>query len=171
MATALSIPLLMTDGTAFPLRNIIVFITFVVIFVTLVFQGLLLPLVVRLINLTEIDPVIPEEEQQASIQVRLNKIAMQTLSAKYTADVNKNELVSFLKQDLERTTGGLEQQLSAMQCNETQLHEIERYQEILLHIYSLQRKELFQLRKEKFHSDEEIRKAELQLDLNELKIS
>jgi len=171
LATALSIPLLMTDGTAFPLRNIIVFITFVVIFITLVFQGLILPIVVKLLNMQEIDPVAPEEEQQAGIQVRLNKVAMQLISAKYTVELERNELVAYYKRDLERQTGGLQQQLSAMQCNETQRHEIDRFQEILRDIYSLQRKELFQLRREKFHSDEEIRKAELQLDLNELKIS
>ncbi|MBW7845575.1 MAG: hypothetical protein H3C45_08035, partial [Bacteroidia bacterium] len=45
------------------------------------------------------------------------------------------------------------------------------YHQALLDIFAQQRKELFILRKEKYFSDEEIRKAELQLDLNELRIT
>lgn len=40
---ALSIPLLSNTGEALPYRNLILFITFIVILVTLVFQGLTLP--------------------------------------------------------------------------------------------------------------------------------
>ncbi len=43
LAAALSIPLLINDGQPFPYRNLILFITFIVILVTLVFQGLTLP--------------------------------------------------------------------------------------------------------------------------------
>jgi len=42
---------------------------------------------------------------------------------------------------------------------------------VLLDLYSHQRKELFQLRKEKAFSDEVIRKQELQLDLDETKVT
>lgn len=74
LATALSIPLLMTDGTAFPQRNLIIFITFVVIFVTLVFQGLTLPFIIQFIRLKEIDNILPEDQQQAGIQLRLAQV-------------------------------------------------------------------------------------------------
>jgi Na+/H+ antiporter len=47
LASALSVPLLLSNGDAFPQRNLILFITFVVILVTLVLQGLTLPLVIR----------------------------------------------------------------------------------------------------------------------------
>jgi len=170
LATALSIPLLMTDGTAFPQRNLIIFITFVVIFITLVFQGLTLPFVIKLIKLKEIDDILPEDEQQAGIQLRLNTVALKLLSEKYTTDIKENELVGFLKSNLESETQSIAQQLQSLECNETEHQEIERYHEVLADIYAQQRKELFQLRKEKFFSDEEIRKAEMQLDLNQLKI-
>ncbi|HNU16417.1 MAG TPA: Na+/H+ antiporter [Saprospiraceae bacterium] len=170
LATALSIPLLMTDGTAFPQRNLIIFITFLVIFITLVFQGLTLPFVIKLIKLKEIDDILPEDEQQAGIQLRLNTVALKLLSEKYTTDIKENELVGFLKSNLESETQSIAQQLQSLECNETEHQEIERYHEVLADIYAQQRKELFQLRKEKFFSDEEIRKAEMQLDLNQLKI-
>ena len=170
LATALSIPLLMTDGTNFPQRNLIIFITFVVIFVTLVFQGLTLPFVIKLIKLEEIDVILPEEEQQAGIQLRLNNRALKLLNEKYSADIKENELVGFFKSNLESENKNIEQQIQSLECNETEQQEIERYHEVLADIYAQQRKELFQLRKEKFFSDEEIRKAEMQLDLNQLKI-
>jgi len=45
LAAALSIPLTLEDGTPFPNRSLILYITFVAIFVTLVFQGLTLPFI------------------------------------------------------------------------------------------------------------------------------
>lgn len=79
-------------------------------------------------------------------------------------------MVGFLKSNLESETQSIAQQLQSLECNETEHQEIERYHKVLADIYAQQRKELFQLRKEKFFSDEEIRKAEMQLDLNQLKI-
>jgi Na+/H+ antiporter len=171
LATALSIPLLMTDGTAFPQRNLIIFITFVVIFITLVFQGLTLPFVIKLIKLKEIDDLLPEDEQQAGIQLRLDKVALRILNEKYATSIEDNELVGFLKSNLESEMENAQQRLDSLECKETEQQEIEHYHKVLLDIYAQQRKELFQLRKEKFFSDEEIRKAELQLDINDLKIT
>ncbi|MBX2934360.1 MAG: Na+/H+ antiporter [Ferruginibacter sp.] len=171
LATALSIPLLMTDGTAFPHRNLIIFITFVVIFVTLVFQGLTLPFIIRLIKLKEIDNIIPEDEQEAGIQLRLNQLALNIINERYTNEAKENELVGFYKTNLEETIINTSQRLESLECDETEQYEIELYHHVLLDIYAQQRKELFKLRKEKYFSDEEIRKAELQLDLNELKIT
>lgn len=126
LATALSIPLLMTDGTNFPQRNLIIFITFVVIFVTLVFQGLTLPFVIKLIKLEEIDVILPEEEQQAGIQLRLNNRALKLLNEKYSADIKENELVGFFKSNLESENKNIEQQIQSLECNETEQQEIER---------------------------------------------
>ncbi|RYZ16351.1 MAG: sodium:proton antiporter, partial [Sphingobacteriales bacterium] len=47
LAAALAIPVYVTDGVAFPHRNLILFITFVVILLTLVVQGLTLPLLIK----------------------------------------------------------------------------------------------------------------------------
>lgn len=171
LATALSIPLLMSNGTVFPQRNLIIFITFVVIFVTLVFQGLTLPIVIRLIRLKEIDDVIPEEEQQAGIQLRLDKTALRLVGDRYASLPEENELVGLYKSDLENRISHTERQLASLECDTSDLVRTQAYHHLLKEVYTLQRKELFRLRKEKIFSDEEIRKAELQLDLNELKIT
>lgn len=172
LATALSIPFYLDDkGTLFPQRDLIIFITFVVIFITLVFQGLTLPFIIKLIKLKEIDDLVPEEEQKTGIQLILDNTALQLVNEKYTAELNDNELVAFYKSNLESDIHVANKRLESLECDETEHQEIEKYHQILLDIYAIQRKELFRMRKEKLFSDEEIRKAELQLDLNELKIT
>jgi NhaP-type Na+/H+ or K+/H+ antiporter len=52
LAAALAIPLTLPDGSAFPHRDLIIFITFTVILVTLVGGGLTLPAVVRMLSIT-----------------------------------------------------------------------------------------------------------------------
>jgi CPA1 family monovalent cation:H+ antiporter len=53
LAAAFAIPLTTHSGEPFPGRDLIVFLTFSVILVTLVFQGLTLPLVIRLLGLED----------------------------------------------------------------------------------------------------------------------
>ena len=172
LATALSIPFYLDDkGTLFPQRDLIIFITFVVIFITLVFQGLTLPFIIQLIKLKEIDNIIPEEEQKTGIQLILDNTALQIVNKKYEGELNDNELVAFYKSNLESDIQVANKRLESLECDETEHREIKKYHHLLLEIYAIQRKELFRMRKEKLFSDEEIRKAELQLDLNELKIT
>src|SRR3984885_1552727 len=51
LAAAISLPRALQDGSPFPQRNLIIFLTFCVIFVTLVFQGLSLPFFIRRLGL------------------------------------------------------------------------------------------------------------------------
>ncbi|RZK65081.1 MAG: Na+/H+ antiporter, partial [Pedobacter sp.] len=170
LATALSIPFLM-NGNAFPHRNLIIFITFVVIFITLVVQGLTLPFIIKLIRLKEIDDIARSEEQQTGIQLKLNELALEVINQHHLDKTKENELIGFYKDGLESNITEGRRQLASLECNETEIAEVHVYQHMLLEIYAEQRKELFKLRKGKFYTDDEVRKAELQLDLNELKIT
>lgn len=51
LAIAFSIPFTMTDGSPFPARNLVLFLTFTTVIGTLVVQGLSLPLLVRVLKL------------------------------------------------------------------------------------------------------------------------
>ncbi len=62
LAAAMSLPDVLNDGTPFPQRNVLVFFTFCVILVTLVAQGLSLPLVIRKLRLTSTHSVIDKSE-------------------------------------------------------------------------------------------------------------
>jgi CPA1 family monovalent cation:H+ antiporter len=74
LAMALLIPLFINEQ-AFPYRYLILFITFIVILVTLVFQGLTLPWVVRKLKLEDKYNPIPEQEQELIIRKDRNGIA------------------------------------------------------------------------------------------------
>jgi CPA1 family monovalent cation:H+ antiporter len=70
LAAALAIPLTTEIGTPFPYRNLILFITFGVIVVTLVGQGLLLPSVIRWLGLTSHAADEHEREHKAEFAAR-----------------------------------------------------------------------------------------------------
>jgi CPA1 family monovalent cation:H+ antiporter len=67
LAAALALPLHTNAGDPFPGRELIVFLTFAVILVTLVGQGLTLPLVIRSLRL-EVDGLDVREEAKARIR-------------------------------------------------------------------------------------------------------
>jgi len=171
LATALSIPVMMNSQAEFPMRNLIIFITFVVIFVTLVFQGLTLPLVIKLTKIQEIDPILPSHEQQAGIQMRLDKLAVQKLDKEYNELVNSNSLLENFKKALETDIKLHQNHLNSLEMCINRRNDMAEYHNVMLDIFALQRKELFQMKREKRFSEDEIRKAESQLDLNELKIT
>lgn len=170
LASALSVPLLMENGQAFPHRSLILFITFIVILVTLVFQGLTLPTVIRWVNIKDMADALPAAEQEAAIHLRLMNVAVKRLDEKYAFEINDNELVGILRQQLENDISVVGEKLESLACDETEKAEVELYNQILLDIYSVQRKELSKLRSENHYSDEEIRKQETQLDLDEAKL-
>ena len=66
LAAALALPLKTSDGAPFPARELIQFLTFWVIFATLVGQGLTLPLVIRGLGVT----APPEEAEEAEDRPR-----------------------------------------------------------------------------------------------------
>jgi len=70
LAAALAIPLLTSSGQPFPERDLILFLTFVVILVTLVGQGLLLPLVIRSLGLENAGQREQVEDRRAEFTAR-----------------------------------------------------------------------------------------------------
>jgi CPA1 family monovalent cation:H+ antiporter len=67
LAAALALPLTTASGASFPERNLIIFLTFVVILATLVGQGLTLPALIRWLGL-EADGIAEKEEVKARIK-------------------------------------------------------------------------------------------------------
>jgi CPA1 family monovalent cation:H+ antiporter len=51
IAAALALPFTLTDGSAFPYRDLVILLTFGIVFVTLVGQGLTLPALIRVLRL------------------------------------------------------------------------------------------------------------------------
>lgn len=94
LAAALSIPVTLDDGSAFPQRNLILYITFVVILLTLVVQGLTLPALIRKIKLPFYNDHLPEEETTKMLQKELAAASLQYLEEHHA---EQKELSFFLK--------------------------------------------------------------------------
>jgi CPA1 family monovalent cation:H+ antiporter len=87
LAAALSIPVKLDNGSDFPQRNLILFITFVVILLTLLLQGLTLPFLIRKLNLPDPDATKPEAEIDAIIRLKLAAEALKYLQTHYAAQL------------------------------------------------------------------------------------
>jgi Na+/H+ antiporter len=171
LAAALSIPVTTASGIDFPYRNLIIFITFVVILITLVFQGLTLPFLIRKVKIEEFDPQIPEEQQEASIKLRLLKVSVEWIDKEYGAEVEKIGLLRSLKIEMQNALQHSFKRLESMECEQMETAEMKIYNKVLKDLYMLQRNELHQIRREKEFSDEVIRKQEMQIDLSDTKVS
>ena len=71
LAVALAIPYLVASGGPFPHRDLILFVTFGVIIVTLVGQGMMLPTIMRWLGLTDLGAAEREDEKQAELVARV----------------------------------------------------------------------------------------------------
>ena len=171
LAAALSIPITTAAGIPFPHRNLIIFITFVVILVTLVFQGLTLPVLIKLIKIDEIDPQMPEEQQEAAIKLRLLKVSIARINEHYNLEAQDVSLVANLRSEMQNALEHSSKRLESMECEELETAEVEVFKKVLKDLYHVQRKELHLVRKEKEFSDEVIRRQEMQIDLSDTKLT
>ncbi|QHV99384.1 Na+/H+ antiporter [Spirosoma endbachense] len=168
LAAALSIPVISRSGQPFPQRNLLLIITFIVILVTLVGQGLTLPLVIRWLGIKDPDHLRPKPEQRAIVHRHLAMAALGRLSDVYSLQIQRNALVSQLQQEVERTTK------LATHPGETdtsnQVHDKAEVHRIRLDLLQIQRQKLTQLRHLKDYDEEVIRYWEEQLDLEEQRL-
>lgn len=98
LAAALAIPVALSDGTAFPQRNLILFITFVAILLTLVIQGLTLPYFIRRSGLFGVDSEKSEELIRQKIKQDLREHVHSFLKNKYEKELpNDPRMALFLE--------------------------------------------------------------------------
>ncbi|MGN6416463.1 MAG: Na+/H+ antiporter [Pseudobacter sp.] len=171
LASALSIPLLLDNKDPFPYRSLILCITFIVILVTLVLQGLTLPWVIRLVGLDKVEPAVSEQEQEAKIHQHLLNAAIDLLESQYTELMKQQPMLQSLHKQLSNDLQLTRNFLEAEDCNEKERHSTLVYNSIYLELLGTQRDRLFQLRGKDLFEDELIRKIEGQLDIEQEKIT
>jgi Na+/H+ antiporter len=163
LAAALSIPMFDGSGAEFPQRNLILFITFVVILLTLVVQGLTLPLLIKWVKLTDPGPPQLTEDQQNEI-VR-KKLASKSVAYLRHAHGNKlsgNLAVELLIKKLEH---------DQLPQEEPEMAEKQAFAEIYLDLMQKQRLWLADIGKLSEIDEELIRQQQSLLDLEEEKVS
>jgi CPA1 family monovalent cation:H+ antiporter len=168
LAAALSIPLVIRQDQPFPYRNLILFITFIVILVTLVLQGLTLPWVIRKLKLDDNKyTVIPEERQEMIIQKKIAQHSLQCLEEKYGADWSQNERLNNLSARLRIDVKHFNSELEDTDTNGSTLKD---YQQFYLELLEQQRKLLEEMNQRAEFDEEIIRKYLSLIDLEEFKL-
>lgn len=170
LAAALNIPLFLPQGEAFPYRNLILFITFVVILFTLLLHGFTLPWVVKKLQLEDLEEVIPEEDQKESINMRLTNLAIAILDQDYGKELEANPYLQRLKTMMERRLDASIHQLTLQQVNIQNKRQRDRFKEVYRNILELQREELVTMRRDNVFLDEKIREAQESIDFEEIRI-
>ncbi len=90
LAAALAIPLTLQNGEPFPYRNLILFVTFMVILHTLLLQGLTLPYFIRRSKLFDNSTELSEEETKLKIRNELAVYTVKLLKEKHEKGLFKD---------------------------------------------------------------------------------
>lgn len=167
LAMALSIPLFIS-GQAFPYRNLILFITFIVILVTLVFQGLTLPWVIRKVKPQERPNTIPEDEQELIIQKKIAKASLQLLEEKFDAERKQNEHLNNLFARLQLDLNFFQQDLKELANSDD--NTLVSFRRIYLELLERQREMLTEMNRRDEFDEELIRKYLVLIDMEEFKV-
>ena len=170
LATALSIPLLLESGEKFPFRNLILFITFIVILITLLVQGLSLKWLIPAFKLRESGEAKPKEEQLAEIRVRMARVSLDHLNENYTEEVNDNPKLSRFYEQLEHAQRHEELLILDKEAAQHQKKNFEVFSRVFLELVRVRRYELLQIRKEKTYDDHVLREIEHTIDLEEARM-
>ena len=176
LAAALAVPIFLKDGvTPFPHRNLILFITFIVILVTLVLQGLTLPLFIKWLKIDATNAQASEAEQEVSLTLRMAKLSLEYLQNKYPEAIENNQRLGSFKVQMEQLVfrcenNDVESEEAFVQSQRTFAQTRAIYKKAMLEIIQKRRKELNALRRQRIYDDEVVRKYESTLDLEEARI-
>jgi len=167
LAAALSIPALIQQDQPFPYRNLILFITFIVILVTLVFQGLTLPFVMRKVRIHDEFAEIRAREQELAVRKIIAESSLQYLQTKSNSHDNNEHIKNLslkLATDLTIFRQGFEE------FNNSGKHSLIQYQELYLGLLEAQREALNELNRSQDYDEDLIRKYLSLTDLEETKL-
>jgi NhaP-type Na+/H+ or K+/H+ antiporter len=164
LAAAISLPTVLEDGSPFPQRNLIIFLTFSVIFATLVLQGLTLPATIRKLGLS-VEGGRGLEEQRARLVI-LNTVLeyLESLSRDAKSDhaAIYEDMIRHYQARATLVEAGGEQMTSEREIA------LARYERNLTQeLRALERSTAVSLRNEDRINDELLRTLERELDLSE----
>lgn len=163
LAGAVSLPRMLADGSQFPQRNVIIFLTFSVILVTLVVQGLTLPPLIRGLGLSGASGSKCEGDEARSLVLEAGLIYLQNSRDDSPEDA---ELYDDLAQHYRRRVANLRGLPGSPDLHSRSQHT--RYLDILRGVLSVERETALQLRREGRISNEVLRDIERELDLSEI---
>jgi monovalent cation/hydrogen antiporter len=169
LASALAIPLTLANGQAFPHRNLILFITFIVILTTLVLQGLSITGLIKYLKISD-----GEKESQRieamDLRIRLAESVLTYLDINYLEEIQKHETYKRVRDRYERMIEISKRKLESDEQKDEDVSFLPQYREMLIELVHIRRRELMYMRYKGEFSEELIREREWELDLEEARL-
>ena len=170
LASALAIPLTVLEGYDFRDRNLILFITFVVILVTLVLQGLSLKPIIRILKI-EVNEKAAEQIQSLALRVHLAESVLAYMDTNYEEELKQHDTYQRVRDRYDRMIETAKKKLeSDEEAEDSNDAFLPRYRQMLLELVDVRRKELARFRHTREYGEELIRDREWELDLEEARL-
>jgi NhaP-type Na+/H+ or K+/H+ antiporter len=170
LAAALSLPLTTQSGDPFPERDLIVFLTFGVILITLVVQGLGLPFFIKHLG---IEGDSEEELEEAEARLRAAEAALKRIEEltdeEWVDEDTAERLVQLYEHRRRRFEARLTEESENPEEDGYEEHSL-AYQRFRRELLSAEREALLRLRDEGRIGDEVRRRVERDLDLEEVQL-
>ena len=165
LAGALAIPFLLPNGRAFPGRDLIILLTFCVIFAILFLQGLTLTPLVRWLGIRD-DHVTEKEERLA--RLKANEAALARLEEFGVAHRASPKTV-------ERLRAEYEDRIRQLQIESSEEEGISRlyspdFEELACEMLQTERDAVIELRNEEAINDQALRRIQRDIDLAEARL-
>jgi CPA1 family monovalent cation:H+ antiporter len=165
LAGALAIPIVLRNGQPFPGRDLILLLTFCVIFATLVLQGLTLTPLVRWLKVVD-DRVTEKEERLA--RLKANEAALVRLEELASLNRARPKTIERLRSEYEDRI----RQLRSEAPDEESVGRLfsEDFEELAREVLQTERDTVIQLRNEEAINDQALRRIQRDIDLAEARL-
>ncbi|HEX4263669.1 MAG TPA: Na+/H+ antiporter [Verrucomicrobiae bacterium] len=167
LAAAMALPETKEDGTPFPGRDLILFLSFVIILATLVVQGLSLPPLIRWLGVED-DDSLEREERKARLAA--NKAALARLSQIAEHDAAKSDALKRVRIEYEDRISQLEVSQSDHHKNHRLRLFSQEYERLSREGLKQERETILQLRNKDVINDEVLRRIQQDIDLAEARL-
>jgi monovalent cation/hydrogen antiporter len=166
LAAAISVPQMLANNDAFVQRNVIIFLTFAVILVTLVLQGLTLPSVIRGLGLAGISTTNQEEHSARRLMAEAALSHLELVKSR--VDSGEDEAYDELARHYRRRLATLDHENAhTPDAGDPNFHK--KYAALSRELLGVERRTAVELRNQSQIGDELLRELEHELDLGELK--
>ena len=166
LAAALALPLETSTGQPFPQRNLIIFVTFGVIFATLVLQGLSLPWLIRRLGLHRDDS---EDQEELRGRLRATDAALARLEALAVEEWTRDDTVERMRGLYQFRRRRLKARGGYLADDGSQDRSL-AYQRLVRELLEAQRREIVRLRNRGEISNEVMHRIERDLDLEDSRL-
>ncbi|MET0699599.1 MAG: Na+/H+ antiporter [Mycobacterium sp.] len=166
LAVALAIPLTLGDGSDFPQRDLILFLTFAVIFFTLVVQGLTLPTLIRRLGIGDGNS---DTDEEVRARLMASKAAIAEIDQLSEEDWTRDDTVERMRGLYEYRSQRFAAQLGKVEDDGYEDRSA-TYQRMVRLVLQAQRDALLNMRREGKLSNEALNRILRELDLEESRL-